>query len=85
MTDLYHRDNLPIVVDHVEDPKLTLAKPLAILARELFAPRRTGIILQPVDLVDDPGAVRLPAYGFELFRCGRLDEKLIACHCASSP
>ena len=67
MTNLYHRDDMLRIVDNVENPELALAKSVTILAREFLAPRRARIVLQSVDLVDDAGAVRLPAYSFELF------------------
>ncbi len=85
MADLDHRDDALIIVDHVENPELALADSVTILAREFLAPLRTRIDLQSVDLVDDASAVRFTAYCFELFGRGRLDEKLIAFHCASSP
>ncbi len=85
MTDFYHCDDALIVVDNEENPEPALAESVTIVAREFLAPRRTWRVLQSVDLVDDAGAVRFPAYRFELFRRGWLDEKLIACHCASSP
>ena len=85
MTDLYHRDDMLILVHDVENPELALAESVTIVALEFLAPRRTWRVLQSVDLVDDAGAVRFPAYRFELFRRGWLDEKLIAFQCASSP
>ncbi len=85
MTDLDHRDNAFIIVDNVENPELALADSVTILAREFLAPLRSRIVLQRVDLVDDPRAIRFSAHCLELFRRGGLDEKLIAFHCASSP
>jgi len=72
-------------VHNVENPELSLAESITILPGELLAPGGAWIVLQSVDLVDDAAAVRLPAYGLELLRRGRLDEELITFHFASDP
>ena len=62
MTDLYHDHDSFIVVHNVENPERALPDSEAVLAREFLASRRTRIVFQSVDSVDDAGAVRFPAY-----------------------
>lgn len=74
-----------IVPDFVDDPVLTLAYPISIMAGELLATGRPRFISQALDSPDNALPVSLEGDGFQLFLSRGFDQEPISCHCASVP
>src|SRR5437867_10511019 len=87
MTNLVDGDAAIVINYLVEDSVIPLANPIELVPRQPFAPWRPrvgGERLQPPNRAHPV----LPGQGLKLFRCGRLDRELIACHagaCLSVP
>lgn len=83
MPDSDDEDHQLGVTDLVDDPKSAYPDAVPIvLAGELFAAGRPGVVGQRTDAGDDALAVLLLVNGLDLFGRGRLDQDPITCHAA---
>jgi hypothetical protein len=74
-------DQVP-VADGIQDPIASLPNSIALLTGQLLHPSGPRVVGQRLDALDDPPAIRLGRYGFEVLERGFLDAKAIACHAA---
>ena len=83
MPDFDDEDDQLRVTDLVDDPIPADSDAVPIvLAGELFATGRPGIVGQRTDAGDDALTVLLLVNGLELLGRGRLDQDPITCHAA---
>ena len=84
MTDPDNRYRKVVIIDTIDDPKVTLPDPKPCRpARELFTSTGTGIIREGTDSGYDPPAILRVPDPLEFLHCGRLDRDPIICHAAS--
>ena len=76
-------DGQDIIGDGIDDAIGALANAISIMMTgELLTTRRSRIVSEPADSVNDPKPDLPRFYRFDFLCSGSLEADLIACHCA---